>query len=62
VVDSNSVTIAKNEEELINQINKALNNPSERTSHRKAMIDLQISEPLVGTSKRIVTTLFHLSD
>jgi hypothetical protein len=57
VVDSQSVTIAKNETELINQINEALSNPNQRTAERKAMIDLQVSEPLDGTSKRIALTL-----
>jgi len=62
VVDSQSVTIAKNKEELIVQINAALGNPKERTMQRKAMIDLQISEPLLGTSKRIAETLSHFND
>jgi len=62
VVDSQSVTIAKNETELIHQINQALSKPEERTKQRKAMIDLQVSEPLEGTSKRIATTLAHLND
>ena len=62
VVDSQSVTVAKNDIELIDQINKALDNPKERTTQRKAMIELQISEPLVGTSKRIAGTLFHFND
>jgi len=57
VVDSQSVTIAKNQDELVDQINQSLNNPMERTSQRKAMIDLQISEPLEGTSKRIAMAL-----
>jgi hypothetical protein len=57
VVDSQSVTIAKNESELINQINLALNNPKGKTAERNAMVDLQISEPLEGTSKRIAQTL-----
>jgi CDP-Glycerol:Poly(glycerophosphate) glycerophosphotransferase len=57
VVDSQSVTIAKNETELIDQINQALRQPEERTSQRKAMIDLQVSEPLEGTSERIALTL-----
>ena len=60
VVDSESVSIAKNETELIQQINEALTNPKQRTAERKAMIDLQVSEPLLGTSKRIATTLFNL--
>jgi hypothetical protein len=62
VVDSQSVTIAKDETELIEQINTALRNPKERTIQRKAMIDLQISEPLEGTSKRIAIVLSHLND
>jgi hypothetical protein len=62
VVDSQSVTIAKNETELIDQINQALDYPKERTAERKAMIDLQVSEPLEGTSKRIATTLSQLND
>jgi CDP-glycerol glycerophosphotransferase (TagB/SpsB family) len=62
VVDSQSVTIAKNETELIDQINQALDNPKERAAQRKAMIDLQISESLEGTSKRIATTLSHWND
>ena len=57
VVDSQSVTIAKNATELIAQINEALNNPTSRTVQRTTMIDLQIGEPLSGTSKRIVATL-----
>jgi hypothetical protein len=57
VVDSQSVTIAKNEGELIEQINQSLSDPKERTTQRKAMIDLQISVPLNGTSKRITSNL-----
>lgn len=62
VVDSQSVTIAKNEAELINQINETLSNPNQRATERKAMIDLQVSEPLEGTSKRIARTLSLLND
>lgn len=62
VVDSHSVTIAKNKEELIEQINEALDNPKARAPQRKAMIDLQISEPLLHTSKRIATTLSQFHD
>jgi hypothetical protein len=61
VVDSQSVTIAKNKMELIDQINKALLDPSERIIPRKSMIDLQVSEPLNGTSKRIAKTLSQLN-
>ncbi|WP_310378271.1 hypothetical protein [Flavobacterium sp.] len=62
VVDSGSVFIAKNKEELIEQINQALSNPKERVRQRKEMIDLQISKPLVGTSKRIAYVLSHFND
>lgn len=62
VVDSGAVSIAKNETELIDQINEALLHPKKRIHQRKAMIDLQISEPLLGTSKRIASTLAHLHD
>ena len=60
VVDSKSVTIAKNETELIDKINQALDNPNERAKERKAIIDLQASEPLEGTSKRIALTLKNI--
>ncbi|MEO8515542.1 MAG: CDP-glycerol glycerophosphotransferase family protein, partial [Flavobacterium sp.] len=57
VVESQSVTIAKNKTELVDQINEALENPKERTRQRKEMIDLQISKSLEGTSKRIAVVL-----
>jgi CDP-glycerol glycerophosphotransferase (TagB/SpsB family) len=62
VIDSQSVTIAKNEAELIDQINEALLNPNARTNQRKSMTDLQISKALLGTSKRIAKTLSQLND
>jgi hypothetical protein len=57
VAESGAVTIAKNERELIAQMNEALANPSQRTVQRKAMIAMQISKELIGTSKRIAETL-----
>ncbi|MHB1147216.1 MAG: hypothetical protein ACYC01_06415 [Lutibacter sp.] len=57
VAESGAVTIAKNERELIVQMNEALANPDERTAQRKAMIALQIGKPLLNTSKRIAETL-----
>lgn len=57
VAESGAVTIAKNERELIAQINGALANPTQRTTQRKAMIALQISKDLKGTSKRIAEIL-----
>lgn len=62
VVGSQAVSIAKNTADLIDQINTALAHPEEKKLQRKAMIDLQISEPLEATSKRIATTLAHLND
>jgi hypothetical protein len=47
---------------LIDQIKGALANPSARTKERKAMIDLQISKKLNGTSARIATTLSEWND
>ncbi|RTY71259.1 hypothetical protein EKL99_06875 [Flavobacterium sp. ZB4P23] len=62
VVESQSVTIAQNPTELIDQIKEALINPLARTKERKAMIDLQISKKLNGTSQRIATTLSQWND
>ncbi len=62
VVKSGAVVISKNENELVQAINRALENPEEKAKQRKAMIDLQISKPLLNTSKRIAETLFHLYD
>ncbi len=61
VVDSNSVQIAKNERQLIEQINSIFLNSQQRTLERKDMIDLQISEPLHGTSERIVKVLLDFA-
>ncbi|HCE54169.1 MAG TPA: hypothetical protein DER05_03840 [Lutibacter sp.] len=57
VAESGAVTIAKNEMELINHMNEALANPTQRTTQRKAMVDLQIGKNLLGTSKRIAETI-----
>jgi len=61
VIDGNAVTIAKDNEELITQINQNLQKPAERAIYRKAMTDLQIGKDLRGTSKRIASVLksFH---
>ncbi len=57
VVDSGSVTIAKNAVELTTQINEALSKPEKRTLQRKELIALQISQDLKGTSERIAKTV-----
>jgi hypothetical protein len=62
IVESGAVVIAKNENDLVHEINEALENPEERATQRNAMIALQIGKPLEGTSKRIAETLFHLYD
>jgi len=62
VVDSQSVTIAKNKTELITQINEALANPKMRKTKRKELVTLQISAPLMHTSKRIAFTLANLNE
>jgi hypothetical protein len=60
VIDGNAVMIAKDRQQLIEQINHTFNNPTERIIERKAMIDLQIGKSLQGTSKRIASTLSEL--
>lgn len=62
VVDSGAVTVAKNAVELINQINVALINPTERAIQRKKMINLQISKELSGTSRRITASILKWND
>lgn len=62
VIDGNAVTIAKDKQELIDQINQTFNNPQERKTDRKAMIDLQIGQNLEGTSERIAKTLASFHD
>ena len=61
VVDSNSVLIAKNEKELINAINRALNKPDEKQKERKEILNIEIGKPLEGTSKRIAETLLNIT-
>lgn len=53
VVDSGAVVVAKNKTELIQAINLELKKPDERFVQRKEMINIQVSAPLKGTSKRI---------
>lgn len=62
VEDSNAVIIVKKESEFLKSINEALINPTIRLKEQKKFLDLQISEPLEGTSKRIAHTLSHLND
>ena len=57
VIDSKSVTIAKNESELHQQLEEALNQPDKRAQYRKDILQLEIGAPLKGTSKRLVKGL-----
>ncbi|MEI6864484.1 hypothetical protein [Flavicella sp.] len=57
VVESRSVVIATNENELIEAINNSLRNPAEASKQRQEILKLEISKPLKGTSKRIVKEL-----
>lgn len=61
VVQSNATKIVKNEHELIKAINLYLSSPSTDSENRKKLLDLQISKPLQGTSKRIAETVFQWS-
>ncbi len=61
VIDSGAVTIAKDEKELVEQINEALANPAGRSIQRKGLVAMQISASLEGTSKRIAQSLAQLN-
>lgn len=61
VVNSESVTIAKNASELTKQINEALSKPERRRLQRKELIALQISQDLKGTSKKIAKVLSKIN-
>ena len=60
LVIGGAVAIARNEEELIKEINFSLNNPEARIIEQRRMISLQIGKPLEGTSKRIADVLMNL--
>lgn len=60
VIDSGAVMIAKDAGELISAVNESLAKPQDRAEARHYMINLQISKPLEGTSKRIADTLAKL--
>ncbi|NIJ45435.1 CDP-glycerol glycerophosphotransferase (TagB/SpsB family) [Wenyingzhuangia heitensis] len=61
VVSSKAVTIAKNEVELHQFIQEAIEQPSLRKQERKQLLDLEIGAPLPGTSERIVKALKELA-
>ena len=62
LVASNASEIVKNENEFLAAINRILEEKDHRSKERENFIQLQISKPLLNTSKRIAETLFHLHD
>ena len=62
VVESGAVAIAKNEEELLREINFSLNDPGARLKEQKELLKLQIGKPLEETSQRIAETLKEFSE
>ncbi|MDT0686841.1 hypothetical protein [Autumnicola psychrophila] len=62
VVQSGAVAIAKNEEELLREINFSLKNPNARLKEQKELLKLQIGKQLKGTSQRIAKTLKEFSE
>ncbi|MES2863889.1 MAG: hypothetical protein V4666_07205 [Bacteroidota bacterium] len=57
VVKTNAVTIAKNEEELLQAINLCLSNPTHKNKEQQDLIKLQIGKPIENTSKNLVEVL-----
>ena len=57
VVDSGAVAVAKTKSDLLTEINKALETPNIRLKAQKELLDLQISHPLKGTGRRIVSAI-----
>ena len=57
VIDSEAVTIAKNEIELHQQLGEAINKPEKRQGYRKEILNFEIGAPILGTSKRLVEAL-----
>mgnify|MGYP000055970779 CR=1 FL=1 len=57
VVNSNAVTVAKNEKELHKYILEAMEYPSKRSKYRKELLELEIGKPLKGTSIQVVNGL-----
>jgi len=59
VINSNAVTLAKNEEEFLSAINFCLSNPKFRLKEQKELLKLEIGKDLVGTSKHFAETLLN---
>lgn len=62
VVDSGAVTIAKDAQSLIRQINASLMEPTARLPQQRELLRQQISKPLPDTSYRIAKNLRNLVD
>jgi len=62
VVQSGAVAIAKNEKELIDNINFSLQNPNQRLQYQKDILAMQIGKPLENTSRRIAEVLFNIDN
>lgn len=61
VVESGAVYVAKNENDLIESINIALQFPLNKHKEQKELLQLQISKPLENTSQRIAESLKNWS-
>ena len=59
VVESKSVKISNNEEELLENINKTINNTKELLKEQNNLLKLEIGKPIIGTSAELAKTLFE---
>ncbi len=62
VEDSNAVVIVKNESEFMEAVNTVLKNQDALLPEQKKFVELEIGKPLLGTSKRIASTLSRWND
>lgn len=59
VIQTGAVTICSNADELILALRWALENPSRQQLERKQVLELEIGQPLTGTSERFVEQLIR---
>lgn len=57
LVESNSTTIVKNENEFLDAVNSILEKSDSKQKERESFLKMQIGKPIEGTSKRIAETL-----
>lgn len=63
VVESGAIQVARNEGEMRRLIKECLENPAERKTERRGLIDRMFGTLLDGSSsKRVAATLLHLAD